>query len=128
MPLTMPPMPCSRTPKCSVRPYGPPGHSSVVRSAGRKLGSPFIVVLFEPARSADPPHSSGTWEASALSTSADAALVAFEPASKTGRVRSSGSFLASTRSSSFTPSGLACCHAANSSSQAARSALPRSAS
>lgn len=33
-----------------------------------KDGSPFIVVLFEPARSAEPPHSSGSTGASADST------------------------------------------------------------
>ena len=41
-------MACSRMPKCSVRPYGSPANSCVERSAGRKDGSPFIVVLFEP--------------------------------------------------------------------------------
>ena len=69
-------MACSRMPKCSVRPYWSPANSCVERSAGRKDGSPFIVVLFEPARSAEPPHSSGSTGASALSTSPEAARVA----------------------------------------------------
>ena len=46
-------MACSRTPKCRTRPYGPPVNSFDWRSTGRKLGSPFGVVLFEPANCAD---------------------------------------------------------------------------
>ena len=53
-------MACSRMPKCSVRPYGPPLHILVWWAAGMKLGSPSIVVLLLSARSAEPPHSSGS--------------------------------------------------------------------
>ena len=41
MPFMIEPIACSRMPKCSVRPYGPPGNSLVCRSAGRNDGSPF---------------------------------------------------------------------------------------
>ena len=37
-------MPCSRMPKCMVRPYGLPGHIAVWWSAGMNDGSPSIVV------------------------------------------------------------------------------------
>ena len=53
-------MPCSRMPKCSVRPYGLPGHIAVWWSAGMNEGSPSIVVRLLSARSAEPPHSSGS--------------------------------------------------------------------
>ena len=48
----------------------------VERSGGTKDGSPFMVVLLDPARSAEPPHSSGSTGASALRTLPDAARVA----------------------------------------------------
>src|SRR4051812_49768747 len=66
MPFRMAPMLCSRTPKCSVRPYGLPDHILVWRASGRKEGSPSIVVLLDSARSAEPPHSSGSTGASAV--------------------------------------------------------------
>ncbi len=69
-------MACSRMPKCSTRPYGLPGQAFVCRSSGRKLGSPSGVVLFDSARSAEPPHSSGILGAIALSTLPEAARVA----------------------------------------------------
>ena len=56
-------MACSRMPKCSIRPYGLPGSILVCRSVGRKLGSPSGVVLLDSARSAEPPHSSGSFGA-----------------------------------------------------------------
>src|SRR5688500_19665555 len=70
------PIPCSRTPKCSVRPYGPPDHIFVWRSAGRNDGSPLTAVLLLSARSADPPHSSGSAGYRAASTSPEALRVA----------------------------------------------------
>src|SRR6185437_14608326 len=88
MPLRMAPMVCSRMPKCSVRPYGLPGNILVWWSAGMKDGSPFIVVSLLPARSADPPHSSGSTGARALSTWPEALRVArpFSLASNAGSV------------------------------------------
>ena len=78
-------MACSRTPKWMVRPKGP-SPSACARAVGRKEGSPAILVLFEPARSDDPPHSSGTTFANAESTLPDAARVARDwPTSQVGR-------------------------------------------
>ena len=74
-------MPCSRMPKCSVRPYSSPGNALVAYSAGTNDGSPFIVVLLLSARSAEPPHSSGSTGASASSTLPEAARVAMPLAS-----------------------------------------------
>ena len=65
-----------RMPKCSTRPYGPPGNILLCRSGGRKLGSPSGVVLLDSARSAEPPHNSGSLGAIAVSTSPDALRVA----------------------------------------------------
>ncbi len=105
------PIACSRMPKCRVRPYSWPGNISVAFAAGTKLGSPFIVVLLDPARSAEPPHSSGMTGASAVSTSPDALRVAipFSSASKDGIAwsRPSGRVLSRSRSSSAAPSGFA---------------------
>ena len=64
-------------PKCSVRPYGSPGNVLGRRARpGRTSGSPSIVVLLLSARSAEPPHSSGSTGASASSTLPDALRVA----------------------------------------------------
>ncbi|CAM3924783.1 hypothetical protein ISCU110981_19900 [Isoptericola cucumis] len=119
-------MPCSRMPKCSVRPYSCPGNFLVECSTGMNDGWPSIVVLLEPARSADPPHSSGSTSARALRTLPDAARVAtpFSDASKTGSssVQPAGSVRETSRSSSAAPSGLAVRHASYDRSQAARSA------
>ena len=60
MPFMIAPMACSRTPKWSVRPYGPPDHILVCRSAGRNEAAPLTAVLLLSARSAEPPHSSGS--------------------------------------------------------------------
>ena len=59
-------MPCSRMPKCSVRPYQSPGNALVACSGGMNDGSPSIVVLLLSARSAEPPHSSGSTGAERL--------------------------------------------------------------
>src|SRR5829696_5463104 len=53
MPFKIAPIACSRTPKCSTRPYGPPRNNLLCRSGGRKLGSPSGVVLLDSARSAE---------------------------------------------------------------------------
>ena len=51
-------------------------HLALPVRSGRKLGSPSGVVLFDSARSADPPHSSGIFGVMALITLPDAARVA----------------------------------------------------
>ena len=57
-----------------MRPYGlAPGIAEV---EGRKEPEPLMLVLFEPAKSADPPQNSGNFAAIALMTSPDAARVA----------------------------------------------------
>ena len=119
----------SRMPKCRVRPYGPPFHSAVCLPAGTNDGSPFIVVLFDSARSAEPPQSSGRTSARAPSTCPEAARVAmpFSSASKVGRAwRSrSGSSPAPSRSSSAARSGLALRQALKPWSHSRWAALPR---
>ena len=88
MPFMIAPMACSRMPKCSTRPAsGSPFHILVERSFGRNDGAPSMVVLLDSARSAEPPHSSGTRSAIALMTAPDALRVAtpFSSAGKVGR-------------------------------------------
>ena len=123
MPFMIAPIACSRMPKCSVRPYGPPGHILVWCSAGMKLGSPSIVVLLLSARSAEPPHSSGSTSASAVSILPDAARVETEfglPSFSAGKlgsasVQPSGSVRVAIRSSSAAArSGFAAAQASNS--------------
>ena len=77
-------MACSRMPKCRVRPYQVASQSSVEIDGGPNDFTPFIVVLLLPARSADPPHSSGSFGPTADSTSPEAARVAtaLEPGSQ----------------------------------------------
>ena len=109
-------MACSRMPKCSVRPYQLPGNIVVWRSGGRNDGSPFIVVSLLPARSAEPPHSSGSTGASAFSTCPEAFRVA-SPLASAGKLgqapaQPSGSRRAASRSSSAARSGLAAAQAA----------------
>ena len=85
MPLTIAAAACSRMPKCSTRPYGEPVHFSVERFSGMKDGAESIVVLLEPARSAEPPHSSGKVSAIALMTCPEALRVAMAlPAGNVG--------------------------------------------
>ena len=127
MPFMIEPIACSRIPKCRVRPYGPPGHILVWNSAGVKLGSPSMVVLLLSARSAEPPHSSGTITASAESTLPEAARVETAFALPSFSVGKLGRFLAQPagssrriiRSSSAAPSASPaaqsskrCCHSA----------------
>ena len=122
---------CSRMPKWSTRPAsGSAFHSSVERLFGRNDGAPSMVVLLEPARSAEPPHSSGMIGASALITLPLAERVAtpFASAGNTGSASASpsGSVRPLIRWSSASASGLAWDHAAYCSSQAAPAAEPRS--
>src|SRR5215831_12270888 len=94
-------------------------------------GSPAIVVSLLPARSAEPPQSSGSTGASALSTLPDADRVATGPSAgeKAGSdaAHPGGRARVERRSSSAERAGLAAAHLARLSSQAARASLPRSA-
>ena len=88
-----------------------------------------MVVLFDSARSAEPPQSSGMTGPRALSTLPLAARVDRSlPASKTGSAAStpSGSAPLRMRSSSFLRSALAAAQASKSFCQAACASLPRS--
>src|SRR6476469_571434 len=108
-------------PKCSVRPYGPPVHTFVWCSAGMKLGSPSIVVLLLSARSAEPPHSSGSTSASAVRILPDADRVETEcglPSFSAGKLgtfeaQPSGSERVDIRRSNAAGSGLAADHPSN---------------
>ena len=85
MPLTIAAAACSRMPKCRTRPYGSAENFLVVRLDGLKEFADSIVVLFDPARSAEPPHSSGKVSAIALMTLPEAARVATDsPAGNCG--------------------------------------------
>src|ERR1700710_3001153 len=106
------PMACSRTPKCSVRPYGPPLHILVWRSAGRNDGSPLTAVLLLSARSADPPPRSGGSGEIAARTPPEALRVA-TPLASAGQLGSfpaqpSGSVRVFIRASSSAPFGFDC--------------------
>src|SRR3954453_6839458 len=98
-------------PTGGVGPHAPPCQSLVCRSDGMKDGSPSIVVLLLSARSAEPPQSSGSTGASALSTVPDALRVAMPlgSGSKVGSasVQPSGSCRPLSRSSSAARSALA---------------------
>ena len=131
MPFMMAPMPCSRMPKCRLRPYGLVLQVSVVMSSGPNDGSPLITVLLEPARSADPPHSSGSVAPNACSVASDALRVATPLASgsHTGRssAQPSGSSRRDSLSNSALCSGLAAAHASNFFCHSACFSVPRSA-
>src|SRR6476646_8797869 len=108
------PIACSRIPKCRVRPYGVAFQWAVFAAAGPNESTPFIVVLFDSARSADPPHSSGNTGARAVSTAPDAARVE-TPFGSTGQdgnasVQPSGSSRACSRSNNAFCSGFAAAH------------------
>src|SRR5260221_13952375 len=98
---------------------------------GMKDGSPTIVVSLLPARSAEPPQSSGSTGASALRTLPDAVLVAIGPSAgeKPGRtsVHPGGKARDASRSSSARRDGLASAHLAKAPSQCALRRLPRAA-
>ena len=131
MPFMIAPMPCSRMPKWSTRPwYGSAFHSSTPPPSGRNDGADLIVVLLEPARSAEPPQSSGISGASALITSPEATRVAtpFSLASNVGSAsaRPSGRVRALSRCRSVALSGLAFDQASYFSSHSAPQAAPRS--
>ncbi len=117
----------SRMPKWTVRPYGSASGSGL--PAGRKELVPSMVVLFDPARSAEPPHSSGSTGPRACSTLPEAARVATAlPSSNTGRASSqpSGSSPLPTRSKRAARSGSVARHSAIRLSQAACASAPRS--
>ena len=105
-------------PKCSTRPYQSAVKSSVEIDGGPNDFTSLMVVLLLPARSAEPPHNSGSFGATSLSTWPNAARVAsgLEPGSQYVRSASqpSGSSWASSRSSSFLRSGSRSAHASNS--------------
>ena len=70
-----------------IRPYG--SAPSIELLAGRNEPPPLMLVLFDPAKSADPPQNSGKTAAIALITSPDAARVATSlPGAKTGSFES----------------------------------------
>ncbi len=124
-------MPCSRMPKCSTRPAkGSPFQFFVDRIFGMNEGAPSIVVLLEPARSAEPPQSSGIRPAIALMTAPDALRVAtpLGSAFQLGRSLSqpSGRVRVCIRSNRATSAEGLRAQAVNSSSQAACASLPRS--
>ena len=104
----------------------------VENSAGTNDGSPFGVVLLDPARSAEPPHSSGRTGAIAVRISPEALRVAtpFGSASYVGSASAqpSGSVRVDIRSKSALPSGFFAAQASYSSCQAACSSRPRSTS
>ena len=110
-----------------MRPYGlAPGIAEV---EGRKEPEPLMLVLFEPARSAEPPQNSGNFAAIALMTSPDAARVAISlSGANTGISKSqpAGNPLARNLSSRAALSALADFHVANFASHAARTDAPRS--
>ncbi len=124
-------MPCSRMPKCIVRPYGFPGHMAVWWSSGMNEGWPSIVVRLLSARSAEPPHNSGSAGPIAVRIAPDALRVAM-PLASAGNdgslsVHPSGSSRAASRSNSAMRPGLAPAQAANGTSHSACSIFPRSA-
>jgi hypothetical protein len=68
MPDRIDPIACSRMPKCNTLPYQSAVKSSVEIDGGPNDLTPLIVVLLLPARSAEPPHNSGSLGATSLST------------------------------------------------------------
>ena len=110
-----------------MRPYGfAPGIAEV---EGRKEPEPLMLVLFDPAKSADPPQNSGNFAAIALMTSPDAARVAISlSGAKNGMSESqpAGNPLTRNLSSSAALSALADFQVTNCASHAALTAAPRS--
>ncbi len=77
------PIACSLIPKCTTLPWGLA--PDIALEAGKNEPPPKIVVLLLPAKSADPPQSSGRTPAMALIIFPDAPLVERSlPASNTG--------------------------------------------
>ena len=96
---------------------------------GRNDPPPLILVLLDPARSADPPQNSGRTAPIALITSPDAARVATSlPGAKTGNCESqpAGRVLFCKRVSNSALSGFAALHVSNFASHCLRAAAPRS--
>ena len=110
-----------------MRPYGSaPGIEDVV---GRNEPDPLILVLFEPAKSAEPPQNSGNFAAIALITSPEAARVATSlSGANTGMSASqpAGKPLMRNLSSIAAFSGFSDFHVANFVSHVERIAAPRS--
>ena len=97
--------------------------------SGRKEPPPSMVVLLLSARSAEPPHISGSFCARALITSPDALRVAISlPASKCGikESQSEGNCCERTRDKVLARSGCAFFHESNFLSHCPRAAAPRS--
>ena len=103
-----------------------PFHSWVDHSAGTNDFAPAIVVIFESARSAEPPQSSGITSAIALITLPDATRVETElPPSNFGSAASRlfGVAPVTTLSSNSFLSGFAAAHASNDACQAERASF-----
>src|SRR5437764_451682 len=130
IPWRIAPMPCSRMPKCRVRPSQSPGKDVVEYSGGTNDGSPSIVVLLLSARSAEPPHSSGSAGAIALITSPDAFRVAIPLLSAlnagSASIHPPGRVREASRSNSARRSALAPPHASNARFHSSCAARPRS--
>ncbi len=110
-----------------MRPYGLA--PSIALLAGKKDPPPLMLVLFDPARSADPPQNSGSTAAMALITSPDAARVATSfPGANTGSLEShpSGSERDCNLAKSKALSGLLIFHWSNLVFHCARASAPRS--
>ena len=110
-----------------MRPYGFAFLIALV--AGKKEPPPSISVLLLPAKSAEPPQSSGIFFASALIAFPDAARVAScVPASKTGSSESqpAGSSLRCKRFNNAASLGLIACQVFRRASQSLRDCAPRS--
>ena len=110
-----------------MRPYGFAFLIALV--AGKKEPPPSMSVLLLPAKSAEPPQSSGIFFASALIAFPDAARVAScVPASKTGSSESqpAGSSLLCRRFNNAASLGLLACQVFRRASQSLRTCAPRS--
>src|SRR3984957_2381022 len=129
MPDRIAPIACSRMPKCKVRPYQSAVNSFVEIDGGPNDLTLSMVVLLLPARSAEPPHNSGSFGPTADSTLPDAALVAnaLDPGSQCGMSASqpSGSSCAVNRSNSALRSGSRFAQASNSGNQRSCASSPR---
>ena len=126
MPFNIDPIACSRIPKWMMRPYGLAFF--IALDSGRNESPPSIVVLLLSARSAEPPHISGSFCARALTTSPDALRVAISvPDSKVGmrESQSAGSSWESTLFRVLARSGSAFFHASNFVFHSFRNEAPR---
>ena len=116
-PFNAAPIPCSRMPKRTLRP---------ARSSAEKSVDEAMTVLFEPARSAEPPMTSGRASASCWITASDCLRVATaEPGSNDGG-SSATSLGDHQRSNSATRSGSDPAASSTRPSHSTRAAMPRS--